>query len=205
MTKNKVLLLFIMGACSQALFSQETVSATAPEAPAVEAVAAMEMSPAVLAKQSEIKAAATAAQGAPSVEMIKEKVSEAAALLESEGVSALAALQGEGSDFIFNGTYIWVHNGSTAMVMHPIKYKMNGMSLMSYSDTNGKFFFTEMTQLVEEKGEGWVSYMWPKPGEKMPSEKVSFVKGVDVDGELYILGCGIYDVPEAKIKELTSN
>jgi len=201
MLNKKILNLFIIaGACVQALVATEAVApavAAAPEAAVV--ISANE-----LAKQSEAKAAATAADGAPSIELIMQKVDEAAAMLEAEGMAGLRKLQGEDSEFIFNGTYIWVHDENTVMVMHPIKYKMNGMSLMSYSDTNGKFFFTRMTQLVDEQGQGWVSYMWPKPGEKMPSKKVSFVKGVEVDGKTLILGCGIYDVPEAKIKELTN-
>jgi len=48
-------------------------------------------------------------------------------------------------------------------------------------------------QRQPKKGSGWVDYMWPKPGEKSPSKKVSYVKGAKMPtGEVVIVGAGIY-------------
>jgi len=44
--------------------------------------------------------------------------------------------------------------------------------------------------------------MWPKPGEKTPSLKVSYGKLLNVEGEDLILGCGIYDVPPEEVQKL---
>jgi hypothetical protein len=44
--------------------------------------------------------------------------------------------------------------------------------------------------------------MWPKPGEKTPSLKVSYVKLVKVDGEDLVLGCGVYDLSPEEIQKL---
>ncbi|MGA2936010.1 MAG: cache domain-containing protein [Syntrophobacteraceae bacterium] len=54
----------------------------------------------------------------------------------------------------------------------------------------------------QKKGSGWVDYMWPKPGEKTPSLKVSYVKLVKVDGEDLVLGCGVYDLSPEEIQKL---
>ena len=42
-------------------------------------------------------------------------------------------------------------------------------------DVNGKMFFAEFVNVAKDKGEGWVDYMWPKPGDKTPVPKVTYV------------------------------
>ena len=195
---RKILTLSVLVFVAGALFAEEGVSA--PVAEAAPAVAAVD--PAALAAETEAYAAST--EGQPlSPELIVQKVNEACELFKKEGAEAgLRALQGKGSKFVFSGTYIWVHDMDCVMVMHPIKYKMNGKSLVDYNDNNGKFFFVEMNNVVRDHGQGWVDYMWPKPGEKDVSQKVSFVKGVEVGGKTYVLGCGVYGFSPEKIEEL---
>ncbi|MGA7642304.1 MAG: cache domain-containing protein [Syntrophobacteraceae bacterium] len=110
--------------------------------------------------------------------------------------------RGKDSEFIFAGTYVWIHDMSGTMRVHPIKYKMEGQKLIDLKDSNGKLFFTAMNEVAKTKGSGWVDYMWPKPGEKTPSLKVSYVKVVKVDGEDLVLGCGVYDMPPEEIQKL---
>lgn len=86
--------------------------------------------------------------------------------------------------------------------MHPIKYKMNGTSVLGFKDSNGKLFFVDMNELVKKKGAGWVDYMWPKPGETKPSRKISYVKLAKNGADEFVVGCGIYDVPDAEIEKL---
>ena len=128
-----------------------------------------------LAKETEEACEATAATK-PTPQMIMDKVNQACALLQKEGKAGFSKFSGKGSEFVFAGTYIWIHDMAGVMRMHPIKYKMNGQSLVDFKDSNGKRFFTEMNKVAKEKGAGWVDYMWPKPGEKEPSQKVSYVK-----------------------------
>jgi len=169
---------------------------------AVTAIAEEEDAQAVLAKESE-EAAKASASTKPTPEMIIEKVDKAAKMLAEEGTAGFLKLQGKGSEYIFAGTYIWVHDMKGTMQMHPIKYKLNGKSILGLKDSNGKLFFTEMNKVAGEKGAGWVSYMWPKPGEKDPSEKVSYVRLCKTkDGDELVLGCGVYDMSPEKVKEL---
>jgi signal transduction histidine kinase len=158
-----------------------------------------EMSQAELAKQSE-QAAAASSGTKPTPEMIKKKVNSACEMLQSEGESALRKLQGSDSNYIFSGTYIWVHDMQGNMVMHPIKYQLNGKNIIGLKDAKGKLFFAEMNQVAQDKGQGWISYMWPKPGEKTASEKVSFVKQCPVEGHKLVLGCGVYDISMDEVK-----
>ena len=154
-----------------------------------------------LAKESE-EAAAASAKDKPTVDMIVKKVEKACELLGKEGKAAFPKFKGKTSEFIFAGTYIWVHDMDGITKMHPIKYKLEGKSTMAIKDVNGKLFFTEMNKIAREKGAGWLTYMWPKPGEKEPSKKVSYVKMCKVDGVDMVVGCGVYDLPADEVKKL---
>ena len=157
---------------------------------------------AALAKESEKKAAETA-KTKPTPKMIIEKVNAAAKLLEAEGEEAFDKFKGKDSEFIFAGTYIWLHDMKGVMKMHPIKFKMEGKALIGLKDKKGKLFFAEMNKLVREKGAGWVDYMWPKPGEKEPSQKVSYIKLCKMKGgNEIVVGCGVYDLPEEEVKKI---
>ena len=160
-----------------------------------------EKAPDELAKETEDACTATAATK-PTPQMIMDKVNKACALLQKEGKAGFSKFKGKDSEFVFAGTYIWIHDMAGVMRMHPIKYKMDGQLLTDMKDTNGKRFFIEMNKIAKEKGSGWVDYMWPKPGEKETSKKVSFVKLCNVQGEDFIVGCGVYDLPEADVQKL---
>jgi methyl-accepting chemotaxis protein len=124
-------------------------------------------------------------------------------LSASKSLKLLSKFKGKDSQYLFAGTYIWVHDMQGVMRMHPIKYKMEGHPLIDLKDANGKRFFAEMNKLAKEKGAGWVDYMWPKPEEKEPSLKVSYVKLVKVDGEEMVVGCGVYDITPEEVAKLT--
>lgn len=129
----------------------------------------------------------------------KAEVEKAAAVLASEGEAGIAKVKevrfagGEG--------YIWIHDMDGIMVMHPIKPELDGKNVLGNTDPNGKPLFAAMNALVEKNGQGWVMYMWPKPGAKDPSQKASFVKLVNCGGKKLVVGCGLYDVTEADIKK----
>jgi len=145
-----------------------------------------------LAKASEARAVATSSDPL-TTELIEKKVADACELLGQKGEAAFPAFQGHDSDFIFSGTYIWIHDQNGTMRMHPIKYKLNGKNLINLSDPTGKLFFAVMNEVTEQKGSDWVDYMWPKPGEKKPSPKISFVKQVKHGDDTFVVGCGTYD------------
>jgi cytochrome c len=135
-----------------------------------------------LAAESEAYCASTAATKA-TPQMIIQKVNDAVALIEKEGKKAFPKFKGKGSPFFFSGTYIWINDMDGVMLMHPIKPGMEMQNLVGLKDSNGKRFFVDMITICKEKGEGWVDYMWPKPGEQERSLKVSYVHKVKCDGK----------------------
>ncbi|UZE95293.1 methyl-accepting chemotaxis protein [Alkalimarinus alittae] len=86
--------------------------------------------------------------------------------------------------------YFFILDHQPALIMHPIKPELQGKNLDQTADPNGKRLFREMVDVVENNGEGFVDYLWPKPGHEGAVEKVSFVKGFSPWN--MIIGTGIY-------------
>ena len=86
--------------------------------------------------------------------------------------------------------YFWINDMNVKMIMHPMQPQLNGTDLSDNKDPNGKFLFKEFVKVCKEKGEGFVDYMWPKPGEKNPVRKLSYVKLFEPWG--WVIGSGIY-------------
>ncbi len=130
--------------------------------------------------------------------LCKAKAKAAAALLKAEGDAALAKIKDANGEFRFGDGkgYVWIHNLDGIMVMHPIKPALDGASLLDKRDAKGTYLFVAMNEIAEDKGEGWVPYVWPKPGEKESSPKVSYVVLVGEN----VVGAGMYDVTPADIK-----
>lgn len=134
---------------------------------------------------------AIAAENATTDECLA-KVKEAAELVEKLGVdSALAKFNDKNGGFVWKDTYVFAMNSETAEVIaHPIKPKLVGKMLTGIKDVNGKLFFTEFLNVANEKGAGWIDYMWPKPGEKKPSPKSTYV--YKIPGTTVIVAAGVY-------------
>ncbi len=99
--------------------------------------------------------------------------------------------------------YFWVNDYQARMVMHPIKPNLDGKDLSDFTDPAGQKLFSEMVKVVVNDGEGFVPYMWPKPGAEEPVEKISFVKGFQ-PWQL-IVGSGVYvDDVDVEFYEVTS-
>ena len=79
------------------------------------------------------------------------------------------------------------------ILMHPANPELETKSILDLKDANGKAFMREFVETANTKGSGWVEYMWPKPGEKTPSKKLSHIKRAKLPtGETVLVGAGIY-------------
>ncbi len=88
------------------------------------------------------------------------------------------------------GDYYFIIDSHPKMIMHPIKPELDGKDLTESKDPKGKQLFVEMVKVTKEKGDGFVDYMWPKPGKQDPILKISYVKVYKPWG--WIVGTGIY-------------
>jgi len=142
-----------------------------------------------------------------SAKLCKEKAIAAAKLVEQNGEKAFDTLKDPNGEFRFgNGAgYVWVQDLDAVMVMHPIKPSLDGKNLSGLQDSNGVLFFVAFNEVAEEYGAGWVAYLWPKPGEKGASPKISYVKLAKHGDKDYVIGSGMYDTTAADIKKLFPN
>lgn len=100
--------------------------------------------------------------------------------------------------------YFWINDLHPKMVMHPFKPEMNGQDLTENKDPNGKRLFVEFAKVAStEAGEGYVDYLWPKPGYEKPVPKLSFVR--QFKPWKWVVGTGVYiDDVDAAMAEIRS-
>ena len=120
-------------------------------------------------------------------------VDKAAALTESKGKAAFPEFKKKGSEWLKGDTYIFIADMNGITLMHPANPELETKSILDIKDANGKAFMREFIETAKTKGSGWVDYMWPKPGEKSPSKKLSYIKRAKLpNGEMVLVGAGIY-------------
>jgi len=103
---------------------------------------------------------------------------------QREAIAAIKRLRYDEDD------YFWINDMHSRMVMHPYKPELEGQDLSRFEDPSGKRLIVAFVETVRERGEGFVDYLWPKPGMERPVPKISFVKGYQPWG--WIVGSGIY-------------
>lgn len=119
-------------------------------------------------------------------------VDKAAALIESKGKSAFPEFKKKDSEWFKGETYIFILDMKGTTLLQPANPELETKNTLDLKDANGKVFVREFIETAK-KGLGWVDYMWPKPGEKSPSKKVSYVKSAKMPGgEAVVVGAGIY-------------
>jgi methyl-accepting chemotaxis protein len=92
---------------------------------------------------------------------------------------------------IYDGNeYFWLNDMRPVMIMHPVKYELDGKDLSEIKDPEGKKLFVEFVKMVKDHQEGYVEYLWPKPNLDKPVPKISYVKGFEPWG--WIIGSGLY-------------
>ncbi len=86
--------------------------------------------------------------------------------------------------------YVWINDMVPRMIMHPIKPELDGKDLSGNKDPDGKALFVDFVRVVQDKGAGFSSYLWPKVGSDKPVQKVAYVKGFAPWG--WVIGSGVY-------------
>jgi methyl-accepting chemotaxis protein len=86
--------------------------------------------------------------------------------------------------------YFWINDMDVRLVTHPFKPELNGQDVSGIKDPNGNAVFVRFVDTVKKDGAGYLSYLWPKPGQDTPVEKVSYVVGFKPWG--WVIGSGMY-------------
>ena len=123
-----------------------------------------------------------------------EKCKAAAAMLQQDREAGIKEIGDKNGQFVWKDTYVFLMDLDGKMLAHPIKPALTEKgSLLEVPDKNKdnpKMLFAEFVEVAKDPGEGWVPYMWPKPGEEEPSQKDTYI--YRVPGTDMFVGAGIY-------------
>src|ERR1043165_8755341 len=109
----------------------------------------------------------------PEAKKIVALVDQAAKLLEEKGKDAYAEFRKD-KKWVNGTTYVFVLGFDGVLYVNPPSPEIEGTNRLDQKDSKGKFVPRDFIATAKSKGSGWVDYYWPKPGEKRPSQKISY-------------------------------
>ena len=120
------------------------------------------------------------------------KCREAAALINSKGLeAAIEEISNQKGSFVWKDSYVFLMNLDGKMLAHPFKPELTKKEhVLLMTDPTDKPLFVHFVNLARSKGEGWVEYMWPKPGKSTPQKKITYIYRVP-ETDLFV-GAGVY-------------
>ena len=136
-------------------------------------------------------------QGAPppsdQANAVEALVTRAASLIEKDGkTAAFTEFRKKDSNWLHDDTYLYAYDLKGNVLLNAAFPKREGTNISGGKDAKGKPFQDEILKVAAAQGSGWVSYMFPKPGQTEPSEKWAYVKKVTLDGTPGLIASGFY-------------
>ncbi|MFH0880041.1 MAG: cache domain-containing protein [Lentisphaerota bacterium] len=124
---------------------------------------------------------------------VQERVDWAVAELKAQGTTAaFDEFRSPASRFSFLGTYIFVMDMTGRALVDPSYPTLVGRSLNAFQDVSGRFIVREMIEKLQKSDRAWVQYLWPRPGESLPSRKLAYVRKAKVGPNWLIVGCDFF-------------
>ena len=133
---------------------------------------------------------AMASELSPKALKAMEMVHKAVAFYNANGLDAtVKAVNDTKGQFRDGEYYIFIHTFVGINIARGDgNLKRLGSSVLDDQDSSGKFFVQEMIKKAQEKGSGWVFYMFKHPLTGKIQTKHSYVE--KIDGA--IIGCGYF-------------
>jgi methyl-accepting chemotaxis protein len=93
--------------------------------------------------------------------------------------------------------YVAVVDNGAHSVMNPFKPEQEGKYLGDFRDANGTYMYREITDVARTTGDGFVDYVWSRPGSEHPVPKRSHVATFQPWGWSFITGAYLDDIDAA--------
>ena len=122
----------------------------------------------------------------------KALVDKAAELVDKDGNAAFSEFRKKDSEWFHGDTYLFVYDLKANVLLNPAFPQREGTNVTGQKDAKGKLLHQEIIRVAETEGSGWVDYMFPKPGQTVPSQKWTFVKKVTIDGTPGLVASGFF-------------
>lgn len=121
-----------------------------------------------------------------------QKTHEAAAMINAKGLEEGMKLIGDPKGpFVWKDSYVFLMDLQGKMLAHPMQPELTRHEhVLLQTDAADKAIFVHFVNIAKDPGQGWVDYMWPKPGKKSPSKKVTYIYRVPTK-DLFV-GAGVY-------------
>ncbi len=116
-------------------------------------------------------------------------VNAAVMLIENEGPGVFP--QFYTPDWFKGDKYIFIWRMDGVRVVYPPEPEKINQDMSNLKDYEGKPI-GEIFLETARSGDGWVEYLWPKPGDTHPSRKVTYIKRADYGNSSYLVGAGVY-------------
>jgi signal transduction histidine kinase len=115
-----------------------------------------------------------------------------AALVQAKGLEAtIKELSNPQGPFVWKDSYVFMMNLEGKMLAHPMQPELTQLPhCLLITDPTDKAIFVSFVNMARNQGQGWVDYIWPKPGKKSPSKKSSYV--YRVPGKDVFVAAGVY-------------
>lgn len=124
---------------------------------------------------------------------VQALVIKAATEVEKEGkTAAFTEFRKKDSEWLHGDTYLYAYDSKGNVLLNAAFPQREGTNIAGQKDAKGKPFQDEILEVAATQGSGWVSYMFPKPGQTAPSEKWAYVKKVTFDGTPGLIASGFY-------------
>ena len=104
--------------------------------------------------------------------------------------AAFNDFENRGGEFIKGDYYLWVCDLNGLVRCNGSNPKSRNHNYADLKDSNGKLFIRDVLRIAQERGKGWVDYMWRNPVSKKDEPKSTYFER---SGDLILL-CGIYRV-----------
>ncbi|MBU0943729.1 MAG: cache domain-containing protein [Proteobacteria bacterium] len=120
------------------------------------------------------------------------KTHEAAAIITARGVEASIKMIGDPKGpFVWKDSYVFLMNLKGKMLAHPMQPELTQQEhILLQTDATDNAIFVHFVNLAKDPGQGWVGYMWPKPGKSSPAKKITYIYRVP-STDLFV-GAGVY-------------
>nr|VFK40950.1 MAG: Cache domain [Candidatus Kentron sp. SD]VFK46869.1 MAG: Cache domain [Candidatus Kentron sp. SD]VFK78763.1 MAG: Cache domain [Candidatus Kentron sp. SD] len=120
------------------------------------------------------------------------KAHEAAALINARGLEESIKVIGDPKGpFVWKNSYVFLMDLKGSMLAHPMQPELTqDEHVLFQTDAADKAIFVHFVNIARNSGEGWVDYVWPKPGKRSPSKKITYI--YKVPSKDVLVGAGVY-------------
>ena len=129
-----------------------------------------------------------AADAAPTPDAVRSLTMKAAALIAAEGVDKAREIFHAKGEFLHDEIYVNVIDVNGTWLVYPPNPRNEGKSVLNVKDASGKMLVQEIIHVAQDKGEGWVEYLWLNPASNRIEPKLTFVKNVPDRGAIAYIG-----------------